>query len=607
MQKSDMMDALRTYEEVERKVATFTSLVVPKSETRFSSFLRGGVFAALSAFALASCSAPGGDASSADAPAVQAASSVVEPDTQGSAKRLRLLTQDQYLNTLAYIFGPDVRPDAYFPPAQRTEGLLSLGAAKAGITQTRMEVYQKAAVTVAALVTDPARRNFVITCKPANEKAADRACASKVISDVGRLMTRRPLDDDKRDEFVNQAVVSADKLKDFYAGLAIALEAMMVSPNVLFVADRSEPDPKNPGHQRLDAYSLATRLSLFLWNAAPDDELLKAAESGEIHTAKGLAKQVDRMISSARVEAGVRAFFDDMFGFDSFNALSKDTTVYPMFTGEALQDAREETLRVAVDHLIRQDGDYRDLYTTRQTFISPALAAIYGLPAPPNWSPYEFPEGSQRAGVLTHISFLAVHSHPARSSPTLRGKALRELVLCQPVPPPPANVDFSALENPKATLRTARQRVEFHLENPVCAGCHRITDPMGLALENFDGAGRFRDTEKGAPIDVTGALDGKKFEDVVGLGQAVHDHPALPSCLVKRAYSYAVGSPTTNADRALLNYFNTRFSEQGFKVPQLLRTIALSNAFSQVHDASSGKSANASTVQTAAVTPDREE
>ncbi len=572
-----------------------------------SALLRGSALAAVSAFALASCSGPAADSSPAASakPAVEVASKVSEPETDGSTKRLRLLTQDQYLNTLAYVFGPDVRPDAYFPPAQRTDGLLSLGAAKAGITPTRMEVYQKAAVTVSALIVDPTRRNFVITCKPADEKAADRACASKVITDVGRLISRRPLTAEKRDAFVAQANEAATKLKDFYAGLGVALEAMLVSPNVLFVAERSEPDPATPGQYRLDAYSLATRLSLFLWNAAPDDELLKAAQSGEIHTAKGMAKQVDRMLASARLDQGVRALFDDMYGFDTFNALSKDTSVYPTFTGQALTDAREETLRVVVDHLLRQNGDYRDLFTTRETFISPALAAIYRLPAPPRWTKYEFPEGSQRAGILTHISFLATHSHPARSSATLRGKALRELLLCQPVPPPPANVDFSAVENPKGNLRTARDRVNFHLENPVCAGCHKITDPMGLALENFDGEGRFRETERGAPIDVSGSLDGKAFKDVVGLGQALHDHPALTSCVVKRTYAYATGAPTSNADRPLLAYFNTRFGEQGYKMPDLMRTIALSKSFAQISEkapAAPGKTASLPSSQTAAAT-----
>src|SRR5262249_38157511 len=145
-----------------------------------------------------------------------------------------------------------------------------------------------------------------------------------------------------------------------------------------------------------------------------------------------------------------------------------------------------------VDHLLTRKGDYRDLFTTRRAFISPNLALLYQLPAASEWQAVEFPEGSPRVGLLTQISFLASHAHAGRSSATRRGKALRELLLCQPVPTPPANVDFSILEDPKSHYPTARARVDAHLQNPVCAGCHKITDPIGLALENFDGAGQYR-------------------------------------------------------------------------------------------------------------------
>jgi len=541
--------------------------------------VRGAVAGLIAALAIAGCSAPASDQQAARVQPLAA-----EPVSTGSAKRLRILTEAQYLNTIAYVFGPDIRPVATFPPAQRTEGLLALGTSRGGVTAQQLELYQKAALTVSAMAVDPARRNFLVGCRPKSENAADRACAAQFLAEKGRLLNRRPLTATELEVFVAEASNSADGLKDFYAGLAIALEAMLVSPNVLFITETSEPDPANSGQNRLDAYSLATRLSLFLWNAVPDDGLLKAAESGELLTPKGRALQVERMLSSVRLETGMRAFFDDMFGFDDFNALSKDATVYPKFTGQAMADAREETIRTVVDHLVTQQLDYRALYTTRDTFISPALAVIYGLTTPPAWTPYQFPSDSPRAGILTHVSFLAVHSHPGRSSATLRGKALRELLLCQPVPRPPANVDFSAVENPKANLRTARDRVNAHLENPVCAGCHKITDPMGLALENFDGSGRYRENERGSPIDASGSLDGRDFTDVVGLGQALHDHPALTSCLVRRAYSYGTGGPTEPADRALLGFFDARFASEGYKLPALLRSIALSQSFARVRE-----------------------
>ena len=557
-------------------------LLFTNASGSFKQALRGSAVGLVAAFALASCSSP--DARVAGTPSKAAAKVVAtkEPDGEASPRRLRLMTQEQYLNTLAYVFGPDIKPETHFAPVQRTDGLLANGTAKAGVTDSQLELYQKTAALVAGLVVKPERRDFLIMCKPADEKAADRACAGRFLADIGRLLYRQPLTTAKVNDLVEQASSSAEKLKDFYAGLAVAIEAMLVSPNVLYIAETSVPDPKRPGHERLDGYSLASRLSFFLWNAAPDDTMLKAAESGDILTDRGRAKIVNMMLTSPRLETGMRAFFDDMFAFDDFNNLAKDPMVYPSFTGVTVGDAREQTLRTVIDQLITKNKDYRDLYTTRETYMSPSLAALYRLPSTRTWTPYEFPADSPRVGLLTQISFLAVHSHPGRSSATLRGKALREVLLCQPVPRPPANVDFSIVENPNSNYKTARDRINAHRTNPVCAGCHKITDPMGLALENFDGAGRFRDNEKGNPIDASGSLDGVEFKDAVGLGQALHDHPALTSCLVKRVFAYGTGGPAKSDD--VLKYVNARFGEQGYRLPDLLRTITLSKAFSDVSE-----------------------
>jgi hypothetical protein len=278
----------------------------------------------------------------------------------------------------------------------------------------------------------------------------------------------------------------------------------------------------------------------------------------------------------------MRAFFDDMMAFDEFASLAKDPIVYPMVTGATLADAREQTLRTVIDHLLTKNLDYRDLFVTRSTFMSMNLAALYGTPTTNGWVPYEFPESSMRSGLLTQVSFLAAHSHSVRSSPTLRGKAMREIFLCQRVPPPPPNVDFSLLED-AGDVPTARERLDVHNTNPSCAGCHLITDPMGLSLENFDGAGRYRATEDGAALEIGGELDGTFYDDVDGLARAMRNHPKLPYCLVNRLYAYGTGGPVSlRHDRAILTYFEARFAEHGFKVPDLLREIALSRAFARV-------------------------
>ncbi|MHB1207432.1 MAG: DUF1588 domain-containing protein [Rhodospirillaceae bacterium] len=551
--------------------------MILKVKSDFRIKLKSGIAGAAAALAVASCSGHAPERT-----AAAGAAAVSGPEMGGTAARVRLISEAQYFNTLSYVFGPEIKLAAHFAPMRRTDGLLQGGAASAGVTASQLEQYQRTASGIAAKIVDPEHRNLLVPCKPADEKAADRACAAKFLKAVGRLLYRRPLTEARLQAIVDKAAANADQLKDFYAGLGIALEGMLISPNFLMITDKPEPDPAHRGRQRLDAYALASRLSFFLWDAAPDDLVLKAAESGEIQTAKGRARIVEMMLASPRLTTGMRAFFDDMFAFDDFDNLAKDPKVYPSFTGVTVQDAREQTLRTVIDHLLTKKADYRDLFTTRDTFMSPALAAIYNLPAIPSWRPYQFPEGSPRAGLLTQISFLAGHAHPGRSSPTLRGKALRELLLCQTVPRPPANVDFSAVENPSSNIKTQRERVATHLKNPVCAGCHKITDPMGLALENFDGAGQYRTAEKGETIDPSGSLDGKPFTDVIGLGKALHDHPSLPQCLVKRVFSYGTGGPTSADDKPLLDYFDQRFAAQGYRLPDLLRTIVLSDAFAEV-------------------------
>ena len=493
---------------------------------------------------------------------------------KGAPPRLRLITSQQYINTLVHVFGSSLDLDMKFPPMRRTDGLLENGATVAGVTATQLEQFQRAAASVANQVVNESHRNYLLPCKPKDEKAPDEACATQFLTKVGPLLMRRPMTAAETKLYVSQAATAAEKVNDFYAGLGMALEGMLISPDVLFIAEKGEPDPEHPGKYRLDKYSLAQRLSFFLWNSGPDAQVLQAAESGELQTPRGREKVVAMMIASPRIEDGMRAFFDDMFAFDDFDSLSKDPTVYPFFTGVTVTDAREQTLRTVIDQLIVKKKDYRDLYTTRETFLSPALAALYNLPSAPGWQPYEFPADSPRQGMLTQISFLAVHAHPGRSSPTRRGKALRELLLCQNVPNPPPNVDFSALENPDAHYKTQRERVGVHLKNATCAGCHKIMDPMGLALENFDGAGRFRATENGAPIDTSGNLDGKQFANVQGLAQALHDSPTLPSCLVSRMYSYGAGGMPPPVDRPLLTYLNKSFAAEGYRIPDLLKTIA---------------------------------
>lgn len=495
----------------------------------------------------------------------------------GPVIALRRLTVDQYANIVADVFGPSIKVAIALDPLVRTDGLLAVGAAKVAMTPSGFEHAEAAARAVAAQVVDDRNRPIVAPCAAAASPAFDQECARGIFSRAGRLLFRRSLTETELAARLSLAETATRDRNDFAAGIAAGLVSLLTSPAFLYVtetASSATPDA------RLDGYSTAARLSFFLWNTTPDDALLAAAERGELGNRDGLARQADRMMASPRLERGVRAFFADMLSLEKFATLEKDTSIYPVFSHAVARDGREQVLRTIVEDLLHEDGDYRDLFTTRRVQLSDSLARLYRVPAPVvgGWGVHEFADGDPRVGLHSGFALTAVFSHPGRSSPTLRGRAIREVFLCQKVPDPPSDVDFTEFIK-TASVTTARQRLDAHNTAPACAGCHKLMDPIGLSLENFDGVGQVRDTDGGAPIDASGEFDGVAYRDAAGLAQALRNSPALPACLVTRLYAYANGRTVDTADRAPVNALQKEFAEKGFRLPPLLRAVAADPAF----------------------------
>ena len=494
------------------------------------------------------------------------------------------ISPQEYHKTIADVFGSDIVITGRFEPEKREEGLMAVGARSANISADGIELYDNLARGIAAQVVEPQRRKTLFKCAPRDVATRDDACTRSFLASAGRFLFRRPLTEQELTARVRRAGDVAEKKGDFYAGISAVLSEMLLAPQFLYRIRKVEPDTANPGQNRLDSYSRASMLSSYLWGSAPDDKLLKAAESGGLLTAEGLWLQVDRMLSSPNVEGGVRAFFSDMFGFDEFETLSKDATFFPRFTPKVVEQAREQTLRTIVEHVVGERRDYRDLFTTPNTYLTRPLAAIYNVPIvdkadnaqPDRWIRYTYPENDPRAGILSQISFVALHSPAGRTSPTLRGKALREYIMCQAVPAPPGNVDFKLVQDSSnPNLRTARDRLSAHATEAMCTGCHKITDPMGLALETFDSGGGYRTSENDAPINTTGEHRGIKFDGPVGLAKVVRDDPAITTCVAKRSFAFAAGrSPTAN-DPAW-QQIEKQFKDSGYNVIELMRRVATS-------------------------------
>jgi len=495
----------------------------------------------------------------------------------------RRLTESQYRNAIADIFGADVQVNGRFEAGRREGGLLEVGNQELSVTAGGFVQYEAMARSVADQVLAEKRRETSVPCQPADAKAADSACASKFVQAYGDLLFRRPLAKREVAARVALADQGASAARDFYAGLKPALVSLLMAPEFLFRVEAAEPDPSHKGQLRLDAYSKAARLSYLLWDAEPDPILLEAAGRGELHTPEGLDRQLTRMLASPRVEKGVRAFFTDMLQMDQLDGLTKDVAAYPKFSQSLVDSAREETLRVLVDHLLSQDGDYRDIFLTRDTLMNRHLAAVYNVPfvaGGQEWTRYSFPKEAERAGVLTGVTFLSMFSHPAASSPTKRGVKVNEIFRCSPTPEPPADVDFSKVQ--AVDRGTVRTRLIAHMTNPGCSACHKASDPLGLALEHFDGIGQRRTLENGALIDVSAELRGKLISGAPGVGQLLRDDPKVPACLVKQVYAYGVGRTPGDDDETFLAAQAKTFAADGYRLKALLRRIGSSPEFFKV-------------------------
>jgi hypothetical protein len=498
---------------------------------------------------------------------------------------VRRLTEQEYRNSIADIFGSNILVRGQFEPARRVGGLLAASTAILSITPVGFESLSAMADSIAAQVVNEKNRAELIACTPKSPKQPDDACANQVLNHYGFLLFRRPLTASELKSWTaladRMAKSSNNKSSDdFYTGLRYGLAALLQSPKFLFRTELAVPvDAKN---YTLDAYSRASRLSYAFWDTTPDAELLQSAQTGELNTPAGVAKQVDRLMASPRLETGMRAFFSDMLELDTLDDTIKDTMIYQNWSALIVNAARKETLSVVIDATLKSNEDVRDLMTTRKTFINRVLASAYGVPFDfkADWVPYEFSLDSGRSGLVTQISMLSMFSHPGRSSPTERGVAIMDIFLCEPTPTPPANVDFSIVNNTGGPLKTVRERLMAHATNAACASCHTHSDPIGLTLENFDSDGSYRLAENGKLIDVSGKLQGKIFAGAAGLGKFLHDDPKFPACLARKLYAYGVGADAYNdvAPSMFKGAYQT-FVDSGYRFRSLLKALATDPGF----------------------------
>ena len=386
---------------------------------------------------------------------------------------------------------------------------------------------------------DTASRRRVFTCRPA--RAADEdACAERILRPLARRAFRRPVTRD--DVALLMTFYRTGRAKgSFDAGIQMALRRMLASPAFIFRIEDDPPAARGTA-SRVSNTELASRLSFFLWSSIPDDTLLDAAARGELHTPAGLERQVRRMLADPRADALVGNFAGQWLHVRNLATITPNHDEFPDFD-DTLRDAFRRETELFVGSVMREDRSVLDLLTADHTFVNERLARHYGIPHVygSHFRRVRVTDDARR-GLLGKGSLLMVTSHADRTAPVLRGKWILENLIGTPPPPPPANFALADSE-PGARPQTIRERMEQHRANPACAGCHRIMDPLGFALEHFDAVGAWRDRDGARPIDASGELsDGSKVDGVIALRNALVARPhVFLRTFTEKLMIYAIG------------------------------------------------------------------
>ncbi|MEP7383745.1 MAG: DUF1592 domain-containing protein [Gemmatimonadota bacterium] len=386
-------------------------------------------------------------------------------------------------------------------------------------------------------------RQRIFSCRPSAPEAT-RPCALSIVARLGSDAYRRPLTDNDRKGLM--ALYDAGTATGgFEAGVRTALEGILASPDFVFRFERA-PSGVSPGaNYRLRDLDLASRLSFFLWSAPPDRQLVAVATKGTLSQPVVLEREVRRMLADPRASALSTRFAAQWLRLPDLDLVQPDIRQYPDFD-EQLRSAMRTETETFFDYLVREDRSVLDLYRADFTFVNARLAQHYGIPnvAGDRFRRVQYPDSSRR-GLLSHASILTLTSHATRTSAVERGKWVMEVLLNSPPPPPPPGVpDLEATPGTNAGRQlTVRERMEQHRKSPACSSCHKMMDPIGLAMETFDVTGRLRLRDNGMPIDSHGELwDGSKAENLMQLQAALlkRDETLLRT-FTRNLLAYAVG------------------------------------------------------------------
>jgi mono/diheme cytochrome c family protein len=426
---------------------------------------------------------------------------------------------------------------------------------------------------------DTPSRRAIFTCGPAKAGPAEEQCARQILSRLARRAYRRSPTETELQPLL-AFYEQGRKEGSFDRGIQRGLERILASPLFIF---RVEQDPASlvaGAAHRLTDVEIASRLSFFLWSSIPDETLLARAERGTLQQPAALDAQITRMLADAKSNALVSNFAGQWLQLRNVRSVQPNTNLFPNFDDNLRRSMRRET-ELLFESIIREDRSVLDLLRADYTYLDERLARHYGVP---NIYGSQFRRvavtDDPRRGLLGHASILAVTSHAERTSPVLRGKWVLDNFLGLVVPPPPDDVPPLVTKDGEAP-KTLRAQMEAHRANPVCASCHKLMDPIGFALENFDAVGSWRTKETAGPIDASGQLaDGTKVDGVVALRNAILARPdVFVTTMTEKMFVYALGRGIEAYDRPAIRQIIRNAARENYRFSSLVRGIVRSPAF----------------------------
>lgn len=532
---------------------------------------------ALEAFEAPSRDLPGPEGSTEPAsPGAASPSIPSEPSSDPGRVTLHRLNRAEYNNTVRDLLGTSLRPADDFPADDRGSGFDNV-ADVLSLSPLHLDMYQRAAEQLVADTLAGGQRKRLVSCS-----SVDQACAESSLRSFARSAWRRPVSDAEVAALMTVVQLARDSGDSYEVGLGLALQAVLVSPHFVF---RVELDQGSEPHA-LSAHELAARLSYFLWSTTPDAALSALADDGSLLQPAVLKAQVARMLADDKAKALVENFAGQWLYTRKLDEVQPDSTAFPAFD-DALRAAMKRETELLFEQIAFHGEPADSLLTAHFTYVNDRLAKHYGLPAVGSSTPVRVQlTGAQRAGFLSHGGILTVTSHPTQTSPVLRGKWVLNELLCQDIPPPPPGVNTKLAS--AVTGATLRERLSQHASDPQCAACHKLMDPIGFGLENYDAVGAYRTMDGASPVDASGALpDGSHFEGAAALAGLLVEDARFPRCVAQKLFTYALGrAPALNngawMDGDVLAALVARF-EAGFDFDALITDIITSEPFLRRH------------------------